>query len=37
MVLKQEFNQQAAFQISTCILHWSAIVEREEVFGLFDL
>jgi hypothetical protein len=24
MVLKQVFNQQAGFQISTCFLHWGA-------------
>jgi hypothetical protein len=30
MVLKPEFNQQAAFQISTCIPHWSVLVERKE-------
>jgi hypothetical protein len=30
VVLKPEFNQQAAFQISTCIPHWSVLVERKE-------
>jgi hypothetical protein len=33
VVLKQEFNLQAAFQIPTCILHGSAPVERKEDIG----
>jgi len=37
MVLKQEINQQAVFQISTCILHWSAMVEQKKGFVLLDL
>ncbi len=37
MVLKQEFNQQTAFQIPTCILHWGRMVERKKGFGLLDL
>jgi hypothetical protein len=37
VVLKQEFSQQAAFQISTCILHWSVMIERKKGFGLLDL
>jgi hypothetical protein len=31
VVLREEFNQQAAFQIPTCISHWGAWVERKKV------
>jgi len=33
----QDFSLWATFQISTCILHWSVMVERKKGFGLLDL